>query len=236
MEVDFDHLIILQKTDDEIRHISSLLEKIPTQIAEIDRKIKESALIVAQAEEKLALNQKKRRTLEAEVKDIKSQITKYKTQLNEVRTNREYTSLLKEIEEAQQKIDSLEEEIISEMLAADETEKEIHKARQKFKEEEKRLQQEKEAYYQRKKELEARIKELSTEKENIIPKIPAPQVKLYNDIFRKKNGIALSQVRDEFCSLCNMRIRPQVLNELLGREKLIFCENCGRILYCENKS
>lgn len=236
MDPEFENLISLQKIDNELRHVSSLLENIPEQIAEIDMKIMTSAKLVDQAKEKLSLNQKKRRDLEAEVKDIKAQISKYKNQLNEAKTNREYTSLLREIEEATKKIDSLEEEIISEMIAADDTEKEIKEATQKYKEEEKKFLKEKEAFNQRKKELEARIKELSKEKEKLIPQIPPSQVKLYLDISKKKNGIALSLVRDEFCSMCHMRIRPQVLNELDAKENLHFCENCGRILYLLKKS
>lgn len=230
MEVDFDNLIALQKIDDELKHISSLLEKIPQHITEIERKLNESDHLVEKAKEKLSLNQKNRRELEVEVKDIKFQITKYKTQLNEVKTNREYSSLLKEIEEATRKVDSFEEKIIGEMLDADDTEKEIQEATRKFNEEEDKCLREKQAFNQRKKELESRIKELNREKENLIPRIPSQQVKLYLDIFKKKNGISLSPVTDEFCSLCHMRIRPQVINELIGRENLIFCENCGRIL------
>jgi len=78
--------------------------------------------IITLAKERMAQNQKKRRDLEAEVKDIREQISKYNRQLNEVKTNREYSSLLKEIEEAKQKVNDMEEEIISEMLPTREKE------------------------------------------------------------------------------------------------------------------
>jgi len=234
--IDFGNLINLQKHDTEIRHISALLENIPFQITEIENKMKTSAQIIAVAKEKLALNQKKRKDLEGEVKDIKAKISKYKIQLNDVKTNREYSSLLKEIEEAQEKIDSLEEELISEMLSADEIEKEIKEANQKYSQEEKKFSTEKETINQEKKELETQNKRLTQEKEELLLKIPPPQTKLYLDIFKNQNGIALSPVKDEFCLMCHMRIRPQVLNELKSEEKLIFCENCGRILYWLKKS
>ena len=59
---------------------------------------------------------------------------------------------------------------------------------------------------------------------------------LYKTIFKKKNGISLSPVTGDFCSMCHMRVRPQVLNELKERNKIILCENCGRILYWKEKS
>ena len=236
MDVDFENLINLQRLETEIRRLSVLLDDIPTQIAEIDQTINDSSQIVEKAKENFALNQKKRKGLEDEVNDIKEKISKYKIQLNEVKTNREYTSLLKEIEEAQQKIDQLEEEIISLMLSSDDIEKEIKESIEKHRQEEARLSEEKVTINQKKQELEKEVKELTQEKEKLLSKIPPSQSKLYNDLLRNKNGIALSPVKDEFCSMCHMRVRPQVLNELRLEKEIIFCENCGRILYWLKKT
>ena len=236
MDVDFENLINLQRLDTEIRRLSALLDNIPTQIAEIDQTIHDSTQIVEKAKEKFALNQKKRKGLEDEVNDIKEKISKYKIQLNEVKTNREYTSLLKEIEEAQQKIDQLEEEIISLMLSSDDIEKEIKESTENHRQEEAKLTEEKGTIDQKKRELEKEIKELIQEKEKLLNQIPPSQSKLYVDLLRNKNGIALSPVKDEFCSMCHMRVRPQVLNELKLEKEIIFCENCGRILYWLKKT
>lgn len=236
MDVDFENLINLQRLETEIRRLSVLLDDIPTQIAEINQTINDSSQIVEKAKENFALNQKKRKGLEDEVNDIKEKISKYKIQLNEVKTNREYTSLLKEIEEAQQKIDQLEEEIISLMLSSDDIEKEIKESIEKHRQEEARLSEEKVTINQKKQELEKEVKELTQEKEKLLSKIPPSQSKLYNDLLRNKNGIALSPVKDEFCSMCHMRVRPQVLNELRLEKEIIFCENCGRILYWLKKT
>ena len=236
MDVDFENLINLQRLDTEIRHLSALLNNIPTQIAEIDQKINDSAQIIEGAKENFVLNQKKRKSLEDEVNDIKEKISKYKVQLNEIKTNIEYTSLLKEIEEAQQKMDQLEEEIISLMLSSDDIEKEIKQATEKHCQEEAKLSKEKETINQKKQELEIQIKELTQEKEKLLNQIPLSQSKLYSELSEKKNGVALSPVKGEFCSMCHMRVRPQVLNELRVEKEIIFCENCGRILYWLKKS
>jgi len=236
VDVDFENLINLQRLDTEIRRLSALLDNIPTQIAEIDQKINDSAQIIDKAKENFALNQKKRNGLEDEVNVIKEKISKYKIQLNEVKTNREYTSFLKEIEEAQQKIDQQEEEIINLMLSSDDIEKEIKESTEKHRQEEAKLSKKKVTVNQDKQELETKIKELTQEKEKLFSQIPPSQSKLYNELLRNKNGIALSPVKDEFCSMCHMRVRPQVLNELRVEKEIIFCENCGRILYWLKKT
>lgn len=231
MDIEFEKLIGLQHLDSEIRHLSVFLDGIPSLLEDIHKRIEAGSKEVAQARERLAQNQKKRREQEGKVKDIKVQITKYKRQLNEVKTNKEYTTLLKEIEEAQHSVDSMEEGVISEMLAADDIEEEIRAATRRHQQEEENLLKEQDILKQKKAEMEAKIEKLTAEKDILLPQVPSDQIALYQRISIKKSGVALSPVNGDFCSMCHMRIRPQVLNELRDTKKLILCENCGRILY-----
>ncbi len=231
MDIDFDQVIQLQHLDSEIHNLTAILEGIPRVSQDIDRKIQAGSQAVAEAKEKMAHNQKKRRDLEAEVKDIKGQIAKYKRQLNDVKTNKEYTSLLREIEESQHKVDDIEEEIIAEMLVADDIEEEIRVAALKRGQEEQNHLKEKRALEQKAKEMEERRAKLSEERKVILPLIPPDVMRLYEAISLKKGGIALSPVLGDFCAMCHMRIRPQMLNEIRDKSKIILCENCGRVLY-----
>jgi len=235
VEIDFDRLIHLQYLDSEIKHDTLFLENIPRLIEEIDRKIAAGSLAVAEAREKLAQNQKRRRDLEGNVKDIKGQVSKFKRQLGEVKTNKEYAASLKEIEESQHQVDTLEEEIISEMLAADDIEETIKAAVFKQTQEHAEIQKDQDILRRKKQDMEARRDTLIRERDALLPEIPADQMKLYMSIFNKKSGTALSAVKGEFCSLCHVRIRPQMLNEIRDRSKIYLCENCGRILYWVNK-
>jgi predicted nucleic acid-binding Zn-ribbon protein len=235
VEIEFEKLTELQRVDLELQQIALFLENTPSQVEDIDKRIAESSQLAATAKEKMAGSQKKRRELEAEVKDLKTQIGKYKRQLNEVKTNKEYTALLKEIEESEKKVDRLEEAFIAEMLLEDDVQKEIKEANAKYAEVRAELTKEKEGIFLKQKKMEERARVLNGRKGELLPTIPAEQVSLYQRIYRKKAGIVLSPVKDDFCSMCHMRIRPQVLNELLAGRKLILCENCGRILYWQEK-
>jgi len=235
VDIEFEKLAQLQRLDSEIKQITLFLERTPPLIEKIDKKIEQSSELAASAQGKMAGSQKKRRDLEGEIKDIKDHISKYKRQLNEVKTNKEYTALLKEIEDSQKRVDRLEEDVIVEMLLADDIQKEIKEAGQEFVQAKEKLSQKKEAIFQKKKEMEEKAAKLNQEKEALIPEIPAEQVSLYLNIFRKKAGVVLSPVKGDFCSMCHMRIRPQVLNELRDTRKLILCENCGRILCWQPK-
>jgi len=236
VETDFENLIKLQKLDIELRNTSVLLDDIPHQIKEIDQKSEESLQLVQDTKNKFSQNQKKRRVLEVELQDKKEKIEKYKRQLNEIKTNKEYSSLLKEIDDTNTKIDALEEEIIGEMLSADDIEKEIKAADKKADEIHAELAKKKEAILEEKNKAEEKLKNLDAEKEELLPKIPSDQMKLFKQISSKKNGIVLSPLTDEFCTMCHMRVRPQMVNELIAGSQIITCENCGRILYYKKKS
>ena len=122
------------------------------------------------------------------------------------------------------------------MIAADDVEKEIKAAQAAQASQEVALKAEKAAVAAEQADLEARKAAAEAERAAILPGIPAEQVKLYNRIHIKKGGTALSKVTDDFCSLCQMRVRPQLLDELIGRKAIIMCEACGRILYWTRES
>ena len=235
MDIDYELIIQLQQLDTEIRNAGLVLEGIPRLVQDIDKKIQAGSKLVADAKDRMAQNQKKRRDLETEVKDIKVQIGKYKRQLNEVKTNKEYTALLKEIEESQHKVDTLEESIISEMLAADDVEEEIKAALHRQGQDEDSLEKEKIVLDEKMKETETKFAALNKDREALLPRIPREQIRLYESIYQKKGGTALSPVTGDFCAMCHMRVRPQMLNEIRDKLAVILCENCGRILYWTTK-
>ena len=236
MDIQFKHLIHLQELDSEINKINLFLNRVPIRIQEIDNKIEQNKNIVAHAKEKMNNNQKKRRELESHVQDADVKIKKLQGQLNEVRTNKEYSTLLKEIDDTKYAKEQSEEQIITEMLNADEIEEEIQEAEAQASESEARLTQDKKTIFEEKEKMEARQRGLEKEKNELKPKIPPEQLQLYESIYEKNNGVALSPVTDDFCSICQIRIRPQMINELIAGEKIMLCENCGRILYWKSEA
>ena len=94
--------------------------------------------------------------------------------------------------------------------------------------EEESLKKEKLVLDEKMKETEARFAALTKEREALLPRIP--RERLYEALFQKKGGTALSPVTGDFCAMCHMRVRPQMLDEIRDKVKVILCENCGRIL------
>ncbi len=235
MDIQFKHLIHLQELDTEINKITIFLQQIPLKIQEIENKIEQSKTQVELAKEKLMQNQMIRRDLESKVQDGEIKIKKLQNQLNEVRTNKEYSTLLREIDDAKFAKEKNEEQIITEMLNADEIESEIQAAEKNAEETQARLSKDKDAILEEKRKMENRKQELQEEKNDLEPKIPPEQLDQYLNIYSKNNSVALSPVTDDFCSICQIRIRPQMINELIAADRIMLCENCGRILYWQDE-
>jgi predicted nucleic acid-binding Zn-ribbon protein len=231
VDIAFAKLIRLQYVDTEIARLLTLIEALPARLQSIDQQIQTANATLAQAKDKLVANQKTRRDLEGEVKGIRESIAKYKRQLNDVKSNKEYDAINKEISETQARIDGLEETILNAMIAADDVEKEIKAAQALQAEAETRLKREKEALAVEKSGVEEQKSTLEAERAAVVAEVPPDQLKLYDRIHKKMSGTALSRVTDDFCSICMMRVRPQLLDEMMAMKKIITCEACGRILY-----
>ena len=54
---------------------------------------------------------------------------------------------------------------------------------------------------------------------------------IYEMVSRRRKGVAVAEARDGICTICHVRLRPQVFNTVRRNEEIIQCDNCNRILY-----
>ncbi|MEW6455993.1 MAG: C4-type zinc ribbon domain-containing protein [Acidobacteriota bacterium] len=231
-KIDLKSLIELQAIDIDLKNIEKELNIIPVLLSEIDKSVEEERQKVSFIEAKMDENQKRRKELESQTIAIKNEIVNLKTQQHKKKlTNEQYLALKEDIELNQEKIEEIEDLILEEMLLADEIEKEIRESEKVLSQVEKKAKEEKTKIERKKTDLEKKQKEIVIIREGVLSKISSQYLNLYLRIAKKRDGIVLSPVYDEFCSVCHMRIRPQVINELKKSISVITCENCDRILY-----
>ncbi|MGQ9617761.1 MAG: zinc ribbon domain-containing protein [Candidatus Aminicenantia bacterium] len=231
-KIDLRPLIELQKYDLQIKSLEKELKDLPKRLEKLNEnfEIEKDALLKVKIQ--MEENQTKRKELELAIQNFKQNIANYKAQqMKKKLTNEEYFTLNEAIKAEENKIAEIEEMLLEEMLLADEIEKEIKNREESCRKAELQVKMERENILQEKAEIEGKIKELRSVRDNVSKNIPQKLLELYTKIAKKKDGIVLSIVKDEFCSFCNMRVRPQNLAELRKNTSLIFCENCDRILY-----
>lgn len=224
-------LYTLQQQDDIIARIENILKEIPIEIKKLEKERDGKASIVQKTRAKLEQNRKQREELEKQILQTKEKISKKKEQLNKATTNKEYQGFITEVKYEEASISSIEEKIIEKMIKSDgimqeirENESEYNKIAEDYNKKIKDFTTDLE--YQK-----IKLKKETIHKSEIQSKIPENLTKIYNRLFVKKSGKAVSYVETFFCGICNMKIRPQLLSEIISNKKIITCETCGRILF-----
>ena len=104
MNSDLQHLIRLQQLDTDIESARRRIAEIPSVQLALDARLAEQQAAVAALKQRLAESQTARRATEAEVASLQTRLSKYKGQLMEVKTNKEYQAMQKEIATAQEAV------------------------------------------------------------------------------------------------------------------------------------
>ena len=115
MNSDLQHLIRLQQLDLEIEAARRRIADIPNVQQALDARLASQRDQVAAAKQAVAGNQAARREIEKEVAALQSRLSKYKDQLMEVKTNKEYQAMQKEIATAEEGVRSHEDRILERM-------------------------------------------------------------------------------------------------------------------------
>ncbi|MBU4001343.1 MAG: hypothetical protein KKB94_03390 [Proteobacteria bacterium] len=231
-----DKLANLQKIEMECIKIGKLVKDVPEKVAELENSLKifeqEMDNIQKQADE----IKKEYRKNELDVKENLEKVKKSKGRLGEVKNNKEYQSILKEIDEFTKKNEAIEEKMLGCLESADQTEA-IMKAK-KIEFESAKVQVEMD-----KKEILAdnaislkRLEELEEEKADLLKGIQADMMDRYERVKTVVGKLPMARAKNSICLGCNMNMPPQRYNELLKCEEIILCPHCHRILHWVNEN
>ena|SRR3989338_2063331 len=224
----------LQILDKQIYDFSQEVMQIPLQQKAYENEFDSEKKAFQALEDKLKQAKLKQKEKEMELGQKEEQIIKRQGQLNLVKTNEEYSAIRLEIANMKADNSVLEEAILLLMDEVEAETKQVNAGKEAMKLEEKKLADRKTELALREKECQSKIDDLKSKRKAFISQVNAEIALFYEKILAKKSGMALARIDNENCSSCQMKLRPQVLNEVKLQEKIVLCENCTRILYEEN--
>lgn len=221
----------LQQTDSTIDQIHLLRGELPLEVQDLEDDIlglttRTDNLMHEIKEIEKAVAQKK-----IDLENSKSLIEKYTAQQNNVKNNREYDSLSKEIEFQGLEVQLSEKRIKESALLLAERKALLDETKKAL--EERKLDLE-----NKKKELDSIVSETAKEEEELLKyseelgsQIDARLLAAYKKVrTNARNGLAVVTVRRDACSGCFNKIPPQRQLDIASSKKIIVCEYCGRIL------
>ncbi|KPM47200.1 zinc ribbon domain-containing protein [Jiulongibacter sediminis] len=224
-------LVKLQEIDSRLDELRKLRGDLPEEVKDLEDE-------VTGIEKRISRFQSEVDSLNEEIehqkqnkKDSDKLILKYKDQQMNVRNNREYDAISKELE-----LQELEIQLADKRIR--ETEYKIKTKEQDIEETQSKLDARKEVLEQKRKELDKLIVESQEEEEKLL-KSSARQAKKVEERLLKaytkirggaKNGLAVVAIDRGACGGCFNVVPPQIQADVMEKLKIIVCEHCGRIL------
>jgi predicted nucleic acid-binding Zn-ribbon protein len=231
MEEQLSLLIQLQEIDVKIRMQVTKKNRLPETMAILERRRVSINDNLGKVQEALLTAQKNKRDRDKDLETGVQKVEKLKARSAEIKNNKEYQALLKEIEAAEQENKAIEDDIIALMEKIDAAAGQITAAEQQAKDEAAEIQAEQKQQEAAFAKLEEELKAIEEERKKAVARIPKQVLTQYQKLLGTKAGIAIAEARGESCSGCYMSIPPQVYVNVKKNESIITCPNCGRILY-----
>lgn len=231
MDAQLKALIDLQQVDARITGLEAQVAKLPAQIAAIHAAVTAARSGVDTAKTRLDTAKKSQRAREKDLEDNRVKLQKYEGQLYQVKTNKEYSAVLQEIEEVKQAKSRIEEDILVLMESQEVIAAEVKEAEAAFRERENDGKRDEAELAEKLRGVEAELAIVRGERSGLAKDLPAAVLADYDKIL-KHRGFAVAEVtKPNFCGGCRVTITPQRLQELRQQNALIHCESCGRYLY-----
>jgi hypothetical protein len=229
---DLEHLIELQRLESAIAGAKAALAAHPQRVADSEARLVAAKDEVDDATSRLRQCQEARRALERDAAVHQGRLSRFKEQLFAVKTNREYQAMQHEIATAQRELDALEEKVLERMMEAD-----VLTAR--LKAAEAALTAERREHEARRQSLETELAsteralvETTAARATLVQEIEPRLVSLFEQVAKARRGLAIcGATSDGLCSVCHVRLRPSVFQQVRHNDAIIQCESCHRVLY-----
>jgi uncharacterized protein len=231
MNPDLERLIDLQRLDSTAQDAKRRLAEEPEREKAFEAKLAEARDVVAAAKARLGESQAVRREHEKTVALHQGRLSKFREQAMAVKTNQEYHAIQKEIEFAQTEMKAAEDQVLERMLEADDLNAAIKRAESELVAEQKKVDAGRKAMAAESAELTATVERVSGERADVVRSLTPQVLSTFELVASRRNGIAVAEARDGICTICHVRMRPQVFNTVRRNEQIVQCDSCNRFLY-----
>jgi len=230
-ESPIDRLFALQEIDRRLRGKTLLVQSIERELAEIDAELTRQRERARTAQEERSADEARRREIEAHMADEEEKMKDRRMRLNRVRNEKELQALRREIEVGKEASQQAEEELLGVFESLEAKTAALQEA-------EAALQELEHTAATRIAEHQTRLTQLRSELDD--ERVGRSQVAAtlerglrvkYEQIFERRGGTAVVEVRNGTCLGCHMNLPPQFFNELQRARDVRLCPSCHRILF-----
>jgi predicted nucleic acid-binding Zn-ribbon protein len=231
MLLELEHLIRLQAVETREADARKRIADAPGRIAALDAKLTAARESVAAAKQAVADNQAHRRTIEKDLLSAQQRLSKSKETLMAVKTNQEYHAMQTQIAAGTAEVERVEEQMLVNMVEADEVAARLKEAEASLRAEEAKIARERAEIEQEARQMEEVLSSCQAERTELVPQLPRAIYEDFVRVMKARQGIAVAEAADGHCTVCHVRLRPQVFNTIRRNDSIVHCDSCQRILY-----
>ena len=224
-------LILLQDCDNKIKEINIKKKEVPSKLQDMKKSLDEMEMMLKEKNDRLESIKKDRRAMEQRVQELESKLEKSRIKLSNIKSNKEYTAVLKEIEDQERGKSLNEDNLLQLMDEIEVLDKKCIEGINELTGIKNQFNRTKEEVEKELKELDDRVDVLEKKRTEFCDAMDKDLLKRYLLLKGRKGGMAIGAVIGGVCQSCHMGIPPQQFIELIRCDSLPACPNCNRMAY-----
>jgi predicted nucleic acid-binding Zn-ribbon protein len=228
---ELEQLLVLQDRDQKIRQIENEVKTVPLQRQSLEAQSASTAAALEALKHKARQVEVDRKKLELDVNTRKETISRLKTQQYQTRKNDEFQAMGHEIERYENEIRKIEDDELELMDQGDKLKVEVTAEEKKAATAKDSISRQLVDLEEKSKTLEARLAELTKEREELAAKIDEDVLSRFERLFKSKGDAAIVAVEHGVCTGCHMKLTTATVKGVEAGKEIVSCEQCGRILY-----
>ncbi len=220
----------LQEIDLKVDGLRGEKEGLLAEVANLEQQVAGVQSEIAAKNGELAALEEERQRLEESLAAETDNIARSEVRLKEIKTQKEYQAVSKEVSTAKKLKAELEEQILQKISQIEELKGDIAGGEENLRALEENVAGQKGEVQNKIEQLEAAIVADTTVREAAAKGLPASVMRRYGLLREQRRGIAVVEAKDGYCLGCNMQLPPQLYNTLFRGDELIACPHCQRVL------
>lgn len=220
----------LQQIDLKIDGFNGEKNRLLEEMAKLDTSIEEAEAAISMKNNDLMFAEDERIAIDESLAQEIDNIVRSEQRLKEIKTQKEYQAVSKEITTARKLKSELEEQLAAKLMLLEEQKSEIASLRENLTSLEENIAARKGEVQGAIDRLEEGIAQDITAREEIVKELPASIIRRYAQLREQRRGIAVVEARNGSCLGCNMNLPPQLYNTLFRCDDIIVCPHCQRML------
>ncbi len=231
MRAELEQLLILQDRQQKIRQIESEIKSLPLQRKHLESQLADSVASLEAIKQKARQVEVDRKKLELDVGTRNESINRLKTQQYQTRKNDEFQAMGHEIQRYEDEIRKLEDQELELMDQVDKLKVEVAAEEKKATAAKDSISRQMNDLGEKSKALEARLQELSKERQDLAGKMDEDLLDQFERLFVSKGDSAIVAIEHGVCTGCHMKLTIATVKGAESGKEIVNCEQCGRILY-----